>query len=363
MSVPIGEQPSALEAVADHANASSVAGATGRDARNPSRKGTVTLEYDMPVFDGGPVDGKRTHNVEYVNEAVPYTPEVDGRPMLEQDGREMFGYYQGNPGQNLTWVDVGSPEQWEQMRLSQAVNIIIDGGQLAALDIANGLLDIPKGAISGLVGVANAMLDLRSSDPAAAVRTAQRAASVRNVISNPSIMVRAALEPLRQMFDEGSVRGIASYVGGAAISAGGAAVVNSVASRGMKGSVAEGRAVEFAAGRQAFTSDLSNVTGKAATARNRAINALIREDLGGVRFTHTPEYSPFIGHGVAMEGTGTQIGKQVFSSRAELRNTIIHEELHHRWWSRGVYDHHPAGSAMEIKFYKTIERYERMRGW
>ncbi len=186
----------------------------------------------MPVFDGGPVDGKRTHNVEYVNEAVPYTPEVDGRPMLEQDGREMFGYYQGNPGQNLTWVDVGSPEQWEQMRLSQAVNIIIDGGQLAALDIANGLLDIPKGAISGLVGVANAMLDLRSSDPAAAVRTAQRAASVRNVISNPSIMVRAALEPLRQMFDEGSVRGIASYVGGAAISAGGAAVVNSVASRG-----------------------------------------------------------------------------------------------------------------------------------
>ncbi len=44
MSVPIGEQPSALEAVADHADASAVAGATGRDARNPSRKGTVTLE-------------------------------------------------------------------------------------------------------------------------------------------------------------------------------------------------------------------------------------------------------------------------------------------------------------------------------
>lgn len=126
---------------------------------------------------------------------------------------------------------------------------------------------------------------------------------------------------------------------------------------------AKGGAVEFAAGRQAFTADLSYVTGKAALARNRAIGAVISEDLSGLRLTHTPEYSPFIGHGVAMEGTGTQIGKQVFSSRAELRNTIVHEELHHRWWSRGVYDHHPAGSAMETKFYNTIERYERMRGW
>jgi len=362
MLVPMGEKASALDAVADGADASPVADVMGRDAQNPSRKGTVTVD-DMPVFEGGPVDGKRTRNVEYVNEAVPYTPEVDGRPLLERDGREMFGYYQGNPGKNLSWVDVGSPEQWEQMRLSQAVNIIIDGGQLAALDIANGLLDIPKGAISGLVGVANAMLDLRSSDPTAAIRTAQRAASVRNVISNPSSIVRAALEPLRQMFEEGSVRGVSSYVGGAAISAGGVAVVNSVASRGIKGVAVEGRAVEFAAGRQAFTADISNVTGKAATARNRAINAVISEDLGGLRFTHIPEYSPFIGHGVAMEGTGTQIGKQVFNSRSALRNTIVHEELHHRWWSRGVYGHHPAGSAMETKFYKTIERYERMRGW
>ncbi|WP_167298589.1 hypothetical protein [Sphingomonas leidyi] len=46
-----------------------------------------------------------------------------------------------------------------------------------------------------------------------------------------------------------------------------------------------------------------------------------------------------------------------------MRNTIVHEELHHRWRSHGVYDHHPLGSAKEAKFYNTIERYEWMRGW
>ena len=43
-----------------------------------------------------------------------------------------------------------------------------------------------------------------------------------------------------------------------------------------------------------------------------------------------------------------------FESRAALRNTIVHEELHHRWWSRGIMDHHPAGSAKEARFYETI---------
>lgn len=121
-------------------------------------------------------------------------------------------------------------------------------------------------------------------------------------------------------------------------------------------------AVEFAGGTQPFVADLSNVTGKVSVSRNRAIDAVIKEDFGGLNLTHTPQYSPFISQGVAMEGAGTHIGKNMFSSRAALRDTIVHEELHHRWWSRGLYNYHPAGSALETKFYNTIERYNRMRG-
>lgn len=124
-----------------------------------------------------------------------------------------------------------------------------------------------------------------------------------------------------------------------------------------------GPAVEFAGGTQTFVPDLSHVTGRGAAARNRAIDAIIKEDFPDINFTYKPEYSPFISQGVAQEGAGTQIGKNMFSSRNDLRDTIIHEELHQRWWGRGVYDHHPRGSVMEERFYDTIDRYFRMRGW
>ncbi|WP_315076400.1 hypothetical protein [uncultured Clostridium sp.] len=39
-----------------------------------------------------------------------------------------------------------------------------------------------------------------------------------------------------------------------------------------------------------------------------------------------------------------------------MRDIIIHKELHQRWWERGIYAHHPVGTEMEAKFYKTIER-------
>ena len=53
----------------------------------------------------------------------------------------------------------------------------------------------------------------------------------------------------------------------------------------------------------------------------------------------------------------------MFSSRVDLRDTIIHEELHHRWWQRGIIDHHPMNSTKEAIFYKTINAYKQMRGW
>lgn len=121
---------------------------------------------------------------------------------------------------------------------------------------------------------------------------------------------------------------------------------------------------EMSSGRpQTYTSDLSYVTGKAARARNKAIDIIIKEDFPDLKLSYKPQYSPFIRTGVAKQNTGTQIGKKMFVSRAELRDTILHEELHHRWWRRGIIDHHPIGSDKEALFYKTLQAYKKMRGW
>ena len=114
---------------------------------------------------------------------------------------------------------------------------------------------------------------------------------------------------------------------------------------------------------QTYTSDLSHATGKGSKTRQRAINSILKEDFSDLNLTHNPEYSPFIRTGVAKKDAGTQIGKNMFSSRNELRDTIIHEELHHRWWKRGLRNHHPPSSTREWKFYETIDRYKKMRGW
>lgn len=82
-----------------------------------------------------------------------------------------------------------------------------------------------------------------------------------------------------------------------------------------------------------------------------------------MNLSYKPEYRPFIRTGIAKKNIGTQIGKKMFVSRNELRDTIIHEELHHRWWKRGVFDHHPVGTDKEKMFYETIRRYKEMRGW
>ncbi|MCG8550069.1 MAG: hypothetical protein MI799_06685, partial [Desulfobacterales bacterium] len=123
--------------------------------------------------------------------------------------------------------------------------------------------------------------------------------------------------------------------------------------------------VQFAGGRSPWTADLSNVTGKASQARNSAINAIIKEDFSNLKLTYTPQYSPFASQGVAKKGIGTQIGKQSFSSRQQLRDTVVHEELHHRWWKRGVDSphHSPDAYVPNEKFYDVIKRYNQIRGW
>ncbi|WP_203911402.1 hypothetical protein [Rhizocola hellebori] len=53
-----------------------------------------------------------------------------------------------------------------------------------------------------------------------------------------------------------------------------------------------------------------------------------------------------------------------FVAREELRRTLIHEELHHRWVARGLSDHHPRlGSGSSERFYSIVQRYMSIRGW
>ncbi len=126
---------------------------------------------------------------------------------------------------------------------------------------------------------------------------------------------------------------------------------------------AEAIATEGAGGAIEFAADLSHVSGRTAAVRNAWIQETMARDLPGVRFTHTPQYNPFIkqGFGVAQEGVGTQIGPKAFGSQGQLTETLVHEELHHRWWSRGIYDHH-ANPVLDTRFESIVQRYMRMRG-
>ncbi len=63
---------------------------------------------------------------------------------------------------------------------------------------------------------------------------------------------------------------------------------------------------------QTYTTDLSNVTGKGAKARNKAIMIMINEDFPDLKLTYIPEYSPYIRTEIAQRNTGTQIGKKYF---------------------------------------------------
>ncbi|MEM6293060.1 MAG: SpvB/TcaC N-terminal domain-containing protein [Myxococcota bacterium] len=133
-----------------------------------------------------------------------------------------------------------------------------------------------------------------------------------------------------------------------------------------------GNVPESAGGTNPWTSEgaLEQVTGRTAQSRQRAIDAVLKEDLANVKMTHRPRYSPYARTGVASppgnpDGTGTQIGKNVFSTRKDLVNTIIHEELHHRWWMRGIpsFHHSPDMYVPNEKFYRIIERFLRLKGF
>lgn len=61
---------------------------------------------------------------------------------------------------------------------------------------------------------------------------------------------------------------------------------------------------------QYYTSNLSQVTGKAAKICEKAIEAILKEDFSDLNLSYKPAYSPFVRTGIAQQNTGAQIGKK-----------------------------------------------------
>jgi RHS repeat-associated protein len=206
-------------------------------------------------------------------------------------------------------------------------------------------------------------------------------------IKNTRPLVGAALDPVERKFDAyldtfktqpsdspagglgyfsgvWTFHAVTAFVTGAAAKVGpGSGVGSGAISKAPIAATTTEVAVEGAGGATVFTPDLTHVTGRTAAVRNAWIQETMERELAGVKFTHPPKYSPFIrrGFGVAQEGAGTQVGSKAFKSQRQLVETLVHEELHHRWWARGVYGHH-AGPVSEAKFEQIVQRFLRMKG-
>ena len=136
---------------------------------------------------------------------------------------------------------------------------------------------------------------------------------------------------------------------------------------------------ESAGGTNQYVNDLSPYTGSRVRNGNRAISEIINEDFQKLKFSYRPQFSPYAETGITgyapyYDRPGVQIGYKSLASRAALRDTIVHEELHNRWRYRsGITENHhfPGGELdypvelkhRDMKFYATVERYKSMRGW
>ncbi|WP_058186421.1 SpvB/TcaC N-terminal domain-containing protein [Terracidiphilus gabretensis] len=102
-----------------------------------------------------------------------------------------------------------------------------------------------------------------------------------------------------------------------------------------------------------YVEDLSHVSGQTAFVRNALIRHVLANDLPGFELPFIPKYNPFLKPlGVAKEGLGSQLGKLAFASRRQIADTIVHETLHHFWWSRGLTDHHNV--ATDALFHEEV---------
>jgi hypothetical protein len=113
-----------------------------------------------------------------------------------------------------------------------------------------------------------------------------------------------------------------------------------------------------------YVEDLTHVTGQTAAMRKAAIEGTIAQHLPDLKLSYVPQYNPFLSgvFGIAMRGKGTQLSKSAFSSAKQLIETIVHEELHHRWWARGILESHHGNAVLDGKFEAVVQRYMQMFG-
>jgi RHS repeat-associated protein len=146
--------------------------------------------------------------------------------------------------------------------------------------------------------------------------------------------------------------------------------VERLALAGERTALSESAGAELAAtaggspGSAVYVADLSHVTGRTTQVRNAWIDATIARDLPGINFTFRARYSPFLegAFGIAKPFTGTQVSRTAFSSQYQLIDTLIHEEVHHRWFQRGIFNHH-ASPLLDSKLERTVNYYMKMRGF
>lgn len=98
-----------------------------------------------------------------------------------------------------------------------------------------------------------------------------------------------------------------------------------------------------------------------------AVDEVVAGDLGGVKFTAEPQYDPALTtYGEAVQGNRfvpaqTRVGQRATQSVGHMRETLLHEELHHRLWKRGVPSpHHPSKDAY-LK--SVLIRFFKKKGW
>jgi RHS repeat-associated protein len=101
--------------------------------------------------------------------------------------------------------------------------------------------------------------------------------------------------------------------------------------------------------------------------REQMIDSILANELKGVSLTFRPRYNPDLEYmGISRKGVGTQLGPEAFRSRFELSKTMLHEEVHHLWWARGITgirdDHHPPGSLLAREFYGTLNQWLKSLG-
>ncbi len=94
------------------------------------------------------------------------------------------------------------------------------------------------------------------------------------------------------------------------------------------------------------------------------VDTAVTEFLPRLKLRARPTYNPALDVSararVLSDGTRVaEIGpRSINSGYPETVDSLIHEDLHHRWWGRGVPSPHDHNRLQEV-----IERYCRMRGW